>query len=80
VLSIPHNSCHSDFSCDFNACTDFVFADDFWLEGTQFHWRFQASMMTLFSLLISCINRELVFGVDSISQPRLNFPREFLVV
>jgi hypothetical protein len=37
-------------------------------------------MMTLFSLLISCVNRELVFGVDSISQPRLNFQRWFLVL
>jgi hypothetical protein len=37
-------------------------------------------MMTLFSLLISCVNREFVFGVDSISQPRLNFQRWFLVL
>jgi len=34
--------------------------------------------MTLFSLLISCVNHELVFVVDSISQPRLNFQRWFL--
>jgi hypothetical protein len=36
--------------------------------------------MTLFSLLISCVNRELVFVVDSISQLRLNFQRWFLVL
>jgi len=78
VLSIPHVSCHSDFSCGFKVCCDYVFADDFWLGVMQFHYRFHASMMTLFSVLISCVNCELVFVVDSISQPRLNFQRWFL--
>jgi hypothetical protein len=41
-------------------------------------WRFHASTMTLFSLLISSINRELVFAVDSIGHPWLNFQRWFL--
>jgi hypothetical protein len=36
--------------------------------------------MTLFSLLISFVNRELVFAVDSIRQPWLNFQRWFLVL
>jgi hypothetical protein len=36
--------------------------------------------MTLFSLLISSVNRELVFGVDSIHHPWLNFQRWFLVL
>jgi hypothetical protein len=46
----------------------------------SFHWRFHASTMTLFSLLISFVNRELVFAVDSIRQPWLNFQRWFLVL
>jgi len=37
-------------------------------------------MMTLFSLLISSVNHELVFTVDSIRQPWLNFQRWFLVL
>jgi len=36
--------------------------------------------MTLFSLMISLVNRELVFAVDSIRQPWLNFQRWFLVL
>jgi len=36
--------------------------------------------MTLFSLLISTVNRELVFVVDSICHPSLNFQRWFLVL
>jgi hypothetical protein len=36
--------------------------------------------MTLFSLLISSVNRELVFAVDSIRHPSLNFQRWFLVL
>ena len=36
--------------------------------------------MTLFSLLISCVNRELVFVVDFISQPRLKFQKWLLVL
>jgi hypothetical protein len=36
--------------------------------------------MTLFSLLISSVNRELVFSVDSIHHPCLNFQRWFLVL
>jgi hypothetical protein len=36
--------------------------------------------MTLFSFLISCVNRELVFVVDSISLPRLNFQRWYPVL
>jgi len=36
--------------------------------------------MTLFSLLISSVNRELVFAVDSIHHPWLNFQRWFLVL
>jgi len=36
VLSIPHVRCHSDFSCDFKFCIDYVFADDFWLGATRF--------------------------------------------
>jgi len=36
--------------------------------------------MTLFSLLISSVNRELVFAVDSIRHPWLNFQRWFLVL
>jgi len=80
VLSIPHVSCHSDFICDFKVFNDYVFTEDLWLGATQFQWQFHASMMTLFSLLISCVNRELVFVVDSISQPRLNFQRWFLVL
>ena len=36
--------------------------------------------MTLFSLMISFVNRELVFAVDSIRQPWLNFQRWFLVL
>ena len=46
----------------------------------SFHWRFHASTMTLFSLLISLVNRELVCAVDSIHQPWLNFQRSFLVL
>jgi len=46
----------------------------------SFHWRFHASLMTLFSQLISFVNRELVCAVDSISQPWLNFHRWFLVL
>jgi hypothetical protein len=45
-----------------------------------FHWRFHASTMTLFSLMISLVNRELVFAVDSTRQPWLNFQRWFLVL
>jgi hypothetical protein len=48
--------------------------------GRSFHWRFHASTMTLFSQLISFVNRELVCAVDSISQPWLNFQRWFLVL
>ena len=36
VLSIPHVSCHSNFSCDFKLSSDYVFADDFWSVGTPF--------------------------------------------
>jgi len=36
--------------------------------------------MTLFSLLISSVNRELVFSVDSIHDPCLNFQRWFLIL
>jgi len=36
--------------------------------------------MTLFSLMISFVNRELVFAVDSIRQPWPNFQRWFLVL
>jgi hypothetical protein len=36
--------------------------------------------MTLFSLMISLVNRELVFAVNSTSQPWLNFQRWFLVL
>ena len=36
--------------------------------------------MTLFSLMISFVNRELVFAVDSIRHPWLNFQRWFLVL
>jgi len=36
--------------------------------------------MTLFSLMISFVNRELVFAVHSIRQPWLNFQRWFLVL
>ena len=36
--------------------------------------------MTLFSLMISLVNRELVFAVDSTRQPWLNFQRWFLVL
>jgi len=36
--------------------------------------------MTLFSLLISSVNHELVFAVDSIHHPWLNFQRWFLVL
>jgi len=46
----------------------------------SFHWRFHASTTTLFSLLISLVNRELVFAVDSTLQPWLNFQRWFLVL
>ena len=46
----------------------------------SFHWRFHASLMTLFSQLISFVNRELVCAVDSIRQPWLNFLRWFLVL
>ena len=49
-------------------------------EWHSFHRRFHASMMTLFSLLISFVNRELVFAVDSIRHSRLNFQRWFLVL
>ena len=80
MLSIPHVSCHSDFSCDFKVYNDYVFAADLWLGATQFHLQFHASMMTLFSFLISCVNRELVFVVDSISLPRLNFQRWYPVL
>jgi len=37
-------------------------------------------MMTLFSLLISFVNRELVFAMDSIHHPWLNFQRWILVL
>jgi hypothetical protein len=64
-----------------------------WFQGLQrlcFRWRFMARSDTV-SLeipcvnddsvsLISCVNRELVFVVDSISRPRLNFQRWFLVL
>jgi hypothetical protein len=46
----------------------------------SFHWRFHASTMTLFSLLISFVNRELVCAADSIRQPWLNFQRWLLVL
>jgi hypothetical protein len=46
----------------------------------SFHGRFHASTMTLFSLMISSVNRELVFAVDSIRHPWLNFQRWFLVL
>jgi hypothetical protein len=48
--------------------------------GRSFHWRFHASTMTMFSLLISFVNRELVFAIDSIRQPWLNFQIWFLVL
>ena len=48
--------------------------------GRSFHWRFHWSTMTLFSLMISFVNRELVFAVHSIPQPWLNFHRLFLVL
>jgi len=43
----------------------------------NFHWRFHGSTMTLFCLLISFINRELVCAVDSIRQPWLSFKDDF---
>jgi hypothetical protein len=36
--------------------------------------------MNLFSLIISLVNRELVFAIDSIRKPWLNFQRWFLVL
>ena len=42
--------------------------------------KFHASTMTLFSIMISLVNRELVFAVDSIRHPWLNFQRWFLVL
>ena len=45
-----------------------------------FHRWFLASMMTLFSLLISCVHRELVFAVDFMRHPPLNFQWWFLVL
>jgi len=65
-----------------------------WFQGLQwlcFHWRFlfRRDVVSLAipsvnddstSLLISCVNRELVFVFDSISQPRLNFQRWFPVL
>jgi hypothetical protein len=48
--------------------------------GRSLHWRFHASTMTLFSLMNSFVNRELVFVVHSICQPWLNFQRLFLVL
>jgi hypothetical protein len=60
-----------------------------WFQGLHrlcFRWRFlvRSDAVSLaipcvnddfVSLLISCVNRELVVVVDSVSQPRLNFPR-----
>jgi hypothetical protein len=43
----------------------------------SFLWRFHASTMTLFSLLISFVNRELAYAVDSICQPWLSFKDDF---
>jgi hypothetical protein len=48
--------------------------------GRSWHSRFHASTMTLFSLMISFVNRELVFTVDSSHHPCLNFQRWFLVL
>jgi hypothetical protein len=67
---------------------------ELWFQGLQrlcFRWRFlvKSDAVSLaipcvnddsVSLLISYVNRELVFVVDSISQPRLNFQRWFLVL
>jgi len=75
-----HTSAVTKISVVISMSAPTLFSDNFWLGGTQFNRWFHASMMTLFSLLISCVNRELVFGVDSISQPRLNFQRWFLVL
>jgi len=40
-------------------------------------WRFHGSTVTLFSLLISFVNRELACTVDSILQPWLSFKYDF---
>jgi hypothetical protein len=48
--------------------------------GRSFHWQFHAWTMTLFSLLISFLIRELVCALDSIRPPWLNFQRLFLVL
>jgi hypothetical protein len=42
--------------------------------------KFHASTMTLFSIMISLVNRELVFAVDSTRQSWHNFQRWFLVL
>jgi len=65
-----------------------------WFQGLQwlcFRWRFLVGcdavftndfmrQMTLFSLMISFVNRELVCAVNSIRQSWLNFQRWFLVL
>jgi len=46
-------------------------------EWRRFHSRFHASTMTLFCLLISFVNRELICTVDSIHQRWLSFKDDF---
>jgi hypothetical protein len=77
MLSTPYVSCHSYYSGDFRIHSDSLFADDFWSVVTQFWWRFHASPMTMFSLLISFVNRELACVVDSVRQPWLSFKHDF---
>jgi len=80
TLSTPYVSCHSYFSGDFKVTNHFFSLTISGRLGRSLQWRFHASTMTLFSLMISFVNRELVFAVHSIRQPWLNFRRLFLVL
>jgi hypothetical protein len=78
--STPYISCHSYFSGDFKVTSHFFSLMISSRLGRSLHWRFHASTMTLFSLMISFVNRELVFAIHSIRQPWINFQRLFLVL
>ena len=80
TLSTPYVRCHSYFSGDFKVYGDSVFADDLWSVVTQISLAIPGVNDDSVSLMISFVNSELVFAVDSIRQPWFNFQRWFLVL
>jgi hypothetical protein len=77
TLSIPYVVCHSVFISDFEVYSDSVFADNLWISRDIAFWKLHESALTLFLLLIGCVVREFIDGVDYIRRLALNIHWQF---